>query len=157
MYLLNYDFYDLHALFVFFRSKPDRFPHYRPAVEQLIGYIGEPAVQNGIDTNTVRKILQPFRSDDDDTLSWVDVNNEYTANIRIIKNQSCYDIIRAVLTEMTVCSEDTDRLYLLCDAVHNIPLILADEPKPSAALKACIAEYRSRYSKSFLSTEIKSI
>ena len=46
MYLINYDFYDLHALFVFFRRDPKRFPNYIPCLQKIVAYIETPAQNN---------------------------------------------------------------------------------------------------------------
>ena len=156
MYLLNYDFYDLHALITFFRSNTARFSDYKASVEQIVQYMKAPAV-SGIEPNTVRKILRPYFDDNDNALSWVLVNNAYTANISIIKSEAYYSILLAVFEEMTAIYSDEQRLYLLCDASHNIPVILADVKKPEKAIKEMVRDYRKQYNKNFLVNELKSI
>lgn len=156
MYLLNYDFYDLHALITFFRNNTSRFSHYISSIEQIDQYIKAPAA-NGIEPNTVRKILRPLYDDYDNALSWMLVNNEYTANIYIIKANAYYSILSSLFEEMTEFYRDGQRMYLLCDASHNIPLILADEKKPQKAIEAMVRDYRNLYNKHFLADELKII
>ena len=156
MYLLNYDFYDLHALITFFRNNTARFSDYKASVEQIVQYMKAPAA-NGIEPNTIRKILRPYFKDNDEALSWVLVNNEYTANISIIKMEAYYLILSAAFEEMLKFYSNEQRLYLLCDASHNIPLILADIKKPEKAIKEMIRDYRKQYNKFFLVNELKSI
>lgn len=155
MLLINYDFYDLHAFITFFRSSPARFPDYIFPVKQIIDYINAPA-GNGCDYNTVRKIISPHFKSQDEALSWVLVNNIYTANVFIVKKEPYYHIISSVFEEMTAFYNDEQRLYALCDAVHNIPLLLADEKKPIPIIKTMIKDYRKNYNKLFLANELKS-
>lgn len=156
MYLLNYDFYDLHALITFFRNNTAGFSRYKSSIEQIVQYIKAPAA-NGIEPNTIRKILRPYFDDNDDALSWVLVNNAYTANISIIKTEAYYLILSSVFEEMIKFYSNEQRLYLLCDASYNIPLILADIIKPEKAIKEMVSDYRKQYNKNFLVNELKSI
>ena len=82
------------------------------------------------------------------------VENKYTANIRIIKKDSVYGVLLKILYEMTECYSDKDRFYLLCDAAHNIPIVLADDPKPKKAINVMIKEYRKKYNGLFLKEEV---
>lgn len=157
MRLINYDFYDLHALITFFRQNVERFSFYEKAVEEIICCIDMPMQNNGIAANTVRKIIRPFIDTDDKLLSWVLTDNQYTANVVIIKNEGCYRLLSTVFKEMLQCVDDSQRLYLLCDAAHNIPLVLADNTKPKKAINLMIKDYRNKYSKNFLSDELKTI
>lgn len=157
MHLINYDFYDLHALITFFRQNSERLLFYKKAVEEIICCIEMPMQNNGITANTIRKIIRPYINTNDELLSWVLTDNQYTANVVIIKNEGCYRLLSAVFKEMLRCVDDSQRIYLLCDAAHNIPLLLADEAKPQKAIKAMIKDYRNKYNRHFLSDELKSI
>ena len=157
MHLINYDFYDLHALITFFRQNVVRFSFYEKAVEEIIRCIDMPMQNNGIAANTVRKIIRPYIDTNDELLSWVLTDNQYTANVIIIKNEGCYRLLSAVFKEMLKCVDDSQRLYSLCDSTHNIPLILADDKKPQKAIKAMIKDYLNKYNKHFLSEELKSL
>ncbi|MCI7349204.1 MAG: hypothetical protein MSH60_00435 [Ruminococcus sp.] len=157
MHLINYDFYDLHALITFFRQKTERFSSYKKAFEEIICCIEMPMQNNGITANTIRKIIRPYIDSDDELLSWVLTDNMYTANVVIIKNEGCYRLLSAVFKEMLQFADDTQRLYSLCDAAHNIPLVLADDKKPQKAIKAMIKDYRNTQNKHFLSEELKSL
>lgn len=154
MYLINYDFYDLQALFVFFRSKPDRLSDYKSALNDVIAYIMTPQGHYG-DQNNIRKIIRPYYNENDEILSWVLVDNIYPTNIYIIKQNNIYSIISAILREMLDNCDDMRRLYLLCDATHNIPSILVDEIKKSKTIKIMVKEYRRMYNPNFLKDELK--
>ena len=52
--------------------------------------------------------------------------------------------------------ENEQQLTQLCDAVHNIPLILADE-KNEKVIKIMIKEYRENYNHDFLVDELKKL
>ena len=156
MQLINYDLYDLYAFIVFFRSNPQKFPEYKDVVKQIINYIN--IQQNGeIKPNAIRKIIKSHLNYDDIILSWALVDNQYTANVSIIKNESYYNILTSVLNEMISSYTDTQRFYLLCDAVHNIPLLLADTKRPQKVIKTAIKDYRKNYNKTFLVNELKII
>ncbi len=157
MQILNYDLYDLYALLHYLRDDPGKFPIYRSAVEKIIGYITAPPSGNGIETNTVRKLLRPVYEEEEKHLSWIAVDNEYTANVLIIKNNAYYTILAALLKEMLDCGDDAERLYDFCDAVNNVPLILADDNRPKKAIKEMIKDYQKKYDRGFLLSEIKDI
>ena len=153
MYLINYDFYDLQALFVFFRSKPQRLSGYAPALNDIIDHIMTP--QESYGDNNIRKIIRPYYNETDEILSWVLADNVYPANIYVIKQAAVYTIISAILREMSDNCDDADRLYMLCDAAHNIPSVLADEGKKYKTIMTMIKEYRKRYNPQFLKDELK--
>lgn len=88
---------------------------------------------------------------------WVTVDNIYTANLCIIKHISYYSILSAIFEEMLRVYENEQQFVQLCDAVHNIPLILADEKKPEKVIKIMIKEYRENYNRDFLVDELKKL
>ena len=53
--------------------------------------------------------------------------------------------------------ENEQQFVQLCDAVHNIPLILADAKKPEKVIKIMIKEYREKYNRDFLVDELKKL
>ena len=52
--------------------------------------------------------------------------------------------------------ENEQQFVQLCDAVHNIPLILADE-KNEKVIKIMIKEYIENYNRDFLVDELKKL
>ncbi len=157
MRLLNYDFYDLFDLIVYFRSSPAKFSLYRESIEQIITYIELPIGQGEVETNSIRKILRSNVENSEDVLLWMQVDNVYTAKTRIIKSDACYTVIKAVLREMLRCFEDKQRFVMLCDATHNVPLILADERKPKKIIKTMVKTYQKNYNKDFLVKELRGL
>lgn len=157
MYLLNYDFYDLFDLIVFFRSSPEKFSLYLESIKQIVSYIESTAGQEEIDTNSVRKILRSNVENSEDVLLWMQVDNVYTAKTRIVKSYACYAVIKVVLREMLCCFEDKQRFVMLCDATHNVPLILADERKPKKIIKTMVKTYQKNYNKDFLVKELRGL
>ncbi|MBQ8961117.1 MAG: hypothetical protein IJ071_07875 [Ruminococcus sp.] len=154
MYLINYDFYDLQALFIFFRSKPERLSDYKSALNDIIDYTMTPQVRY-VDHNNIRKIIRPYYNEIDEILSWLLVDNAYPTNVYIIKQEVVYSIISAILREMLDSCDDMSRSYLLCDATHNIPSVLIDEVKKRKIIRIMIKEYRKRYDPQFLKDELK--
>ena len=155
MLLTNYDFYDIYAYIVNFRSFPKKFKNYLIPTEQIISYMNAP-IKNELENNTIRKIIRPFYNNGDSML-WVTVDNIYTATLCIIKHISYYNILSAIFEEMLRVYENEQQFVQLCDAVHNIPLILADEKKPEKVIKIMIKEYRENYNHDFLVDELKKL
>ncbi len=156
MYLINYDFYDIHALITFFRSKPERFQTYKPALQKIIAYIVAPQ-GDFLNDNNIRNILKPYFDESDETISWVMVDNKYTANLTIIKKDYVYRIITSIFSEMMEHYDDSERFNLLCDVTHNLPMILVDKNKPEKTINLMIKEYRKKYNGQFLKNELKSM
>ena len=52
---------------------------------------------------------------------------------------------------------NSNRFFLLCDVVHNIPLILIDEAKPKKVINNMIKEYRRSYNNLFLKNEMNEL
>lgn len=154
MLLTNYDFYDLHALIVFFRSFPEKCVLYTDALKDIIRYIDNPLTSNSLQHNIIRKKIRPYIRPED-TMEWVYADNIYTANISVIKNQGFYTVLSLILKEFSDCCENTERLYLLADCTHNIPLLLAHyeikyKGKIKQAIKTDLKPYRTHYNKEFL-------
>jgi len=154
MYLINYDFYDLYNLIVYFRYAPERFAVYKAGFCKIITYIESPE-KNYADFNNIRNILKPCYNQSDEALSWILVDNRYTANIVVIKETAVYEVILSVLCEIVEHYENSERFCLLCDATHNIPLILVDEIKRKRLIGLMVKEYRKKYNDSFLKDELK--
>lgn len=155
MRLLNYDFYDLYALIIFFRADTDKVSQYTKALEQIVSYMTEPASENVLEFNTVRKILRSHVNETEEGLSWIWAENVYTGNVLIIKNGKYYNILVAIFQEMIQCARDKQRLWQLCDATHNIPTLLVASKKPKKIIKSMVRFYRKDYNKDFLVEELK--
>ena len=147
MYLVNYDFYDIHGFFVYLRNK-ERTDKTDSAVTAIKKYIDDNCPLIGDGTNSVRKILRPFFPSC--SPSWIFTDNEYTANIVFIKEKSRYDTLSQIFGEFENCPrDDNERYYLLCDSVHNIPLYLADLKHPSRTITRSLRPYSKKYSCGF--------
>lgn len=157
MRLLNYDFYDLYALVVFFRNDTDKISEYAEAIKQLIAYIEEPTGGNEIPCNTIRKILQAYINQEERGLFWIWVENIYTGNVLTVKNEGYYRILAAVFREMLCDISDSKRLWRLCDATHNLPTLLVECKEPKKGIKSMVRIYQVQYNKEFLVEELKAL
>lgn len=154
MYLLNYDFCDLHYIFVLIRSDPETISM-AAALEEIAAYIARPDDTNGIAENTVRRLLQKHYGRNDKRFQWVYVENYYTAYTAVVKEQAYYAILSAVLSELfAALRENAERARLAADAVHNIPLLLFDSKNPRKAIERGIREYRETCHRDFLQKEL---
>ena len=65
MSLVNYDFYDLYALLIFFRADTDKISEYAVAIEELVTCLEQSVVSNVSECNTIRKFLQSHVSEEE--------------------------------------------------------------------------------------------
>ena len=158
MLLINYDFYDIHRLICIVRSYPEEID-YIPMLNSIIEYIEKGKENNGIDSNAVRQLITLYIDKPITALGWAFVNNAYTYNAKIIKEESRYVLLVEVLKEIVSAlrEKNSDRAFMITDAVHNIPCALADDINPKKRIASEISEYRKRYNKDFLSSEIKNL
>lgn len=157
MRLLNYDFYDLYALIVFFRNDTDKISEYADAIKQIIACIEETTEVNEIPCNTIRKILQAHTNKEERGLFWIWVENIYTGNVLTVKNEGYYRILAAVFREMLCGIGDGKRLWRLCDATHNLPTLLVECKEPKKGIKSMVRIYQVQYNKEFLVEELKTL
>ena len=155
-YRINYEFYDIHALLVYFRVRPEQLGQFVPALETLRGTM-QPSEPPQMAEETVRVLLRSCWTPEDAALDWVEVDNRYTANIFVMKNAAHYALLAAVLQELLNCAGDEARTVLLCDAVHNIPLLLCDKPHPHRVIERYLSDYRKTYNKAFLKAECRAL
>ena len=155
MHLINYDFYDLHAVIVCVRSNPNN-KRLIPILNSIVELIEAPQSDNGIESNVVRKTIRQCTETDIESLSFANTDNIYTANIRIIKNSVHYKILSKIFRELAYSmSVNNERAIAAADSFHNIPLLLADEVKAKKAITQTIKEYREIYYPNFLADALK--
>lgn len=157
MQLLNYDFYDLYALLIFFRMETDKISEYAGAVEEIVACLEEPAFSNVTDCNTIRKILQAHVNKEERGLLWIWTENIYTGNTLTMKNTCYYFILAEIFREMLHNLGDNQRLWRLCDSTHNLPTLLVECKEPKKAIKSMIRIYQMEYNKEFLIEELKAL
>lgn len=154
MHLTNYDYHDLYRLLCHFRAWPEQLPDMCGAVSGMLALLSSP--EDGCaGPNALRRIWAPFVPADDPFLSWVRVENDYSADVEILRKPQAYAVAGAILQELLNSASDPARVYLLCDSTHNIPLILADPGRHHMPYRDMLSDYRSRYSPSFLKAELR--
>ena len=156
MYLLNYALYDLYAFFVYLRNHPQRFTQYHEGVRQIAELIDSP-FSGTAEANSIRRILRAFYTAEDPFMSFVAVDNVYTAEILFVTNKAYYPLLSAILRELLAHGDDPDRLSALCDALHNIPIILVRHARPRKHIQFEIDHYQKKYHPGFLKDELKAI
>ena len=154
MYLLNYALYDLYALFICLRSHPQELARYRDGVQEIIRLIESPE-DAAADANCIRRLLRPCYDGEELFMSFVAVDNVYTADIRILKNKTHAPLLAAMLRELLAHGDDADRVSCLCDSLHNVPLMLANEVRPKRRIRSEVELYRKRYNPDFVKEELK--
>ena len=160
MHLLNYDFHDMYALIIYFRNFPTHIRSYVQPIKDIISYIEAPMSDNVLETNMVRKLIRVHIEAKENGLGWVFVDNEYTANLTVMKKDSHYRLMVAIFKEMLNFCEDEQRMFLLCDATHNIPLVLSNAftvKRPKKEIEIMVSHYQKQYNKEFLVRELKDI
>ena len=152
MLLTNYDLYDIYAVFVLIRAYPADKAN-ALAVVAVKEIVDAPQAQFG-NTNAIRSRLGNIPELDRKKWFFIDAENVYTYMPPILKDEKSYAILSACLAEMqeAMTIGDADRIYDLADALHNIPLILAEGKKDQfRVIKQMISYvYRSKWNKDFL-------
>ena len=157
MLLTNYDLHDLLAVFVILRAHPSN-PGSEVAVKAIKEIIDAPQADNTVPPNVIRSKLSSIPSLDGDIWYFIDTQNLYTYGTAVIKDEQTYAILSACLAEMlTALAEGSpERVSDLADALHNVPIILAEgkRNRPRAVKRDITREisycYRSRWNKDFL-------
>ena len=155
--MINYDFYDIHAVLVAFRF--DHSNKYNFNIANVIkSLLDSPQIDNAIEANIIRRTLVQTKIPDSDLFAWTKTNNIYTYGIKFIKDEIAYRILSEAFAELILCltNNDISRFQDLSDALHNVPIILADGTKRQIKLiKTEITQYRKTWNPSFLSNIIK--
>lgn len=154
MHLTNHDFHDLYRLLCFFRAWPDRLPAMCGGVRELLAIVCSPK-EGCAGPDALRRCLRPFVGTDDPYLSWVHTGNDVPAQLEPLRKPQAHIVARAILQELLDSAGDRDRVYLLCDSTHNLPLAFTSPGWHHMPLREMIYDYRERYNPDFLTTELK--
>lgn len=130
MLLTNYDLYDICSVICSIRFFPMAKEN-AEIVQKLINVINTEQIDNCIIDNAVRRRLTAVRFSDSEHWEWIKTLNAYSYGMRVIKNSEKYNILVNLLSELSysIDSNNKGRIYDCADALHNVPIILADEKK----------------------------
>ena len=157
MLLTNYDFYDIYWSIVLMRSDGLGYDY---AVSKAIkDTIDAEQKDNIVELNKIRSVLSDIQElKEYKKWQWILTKNVYTYGVKIIKDDFAYQILSAMFEELldSLKEPNEERINDLKIALHNIPIILADERK---RIKRHIAReisfYRNKWNKHFLEKLIK--
>ncbi len=152
MLLINYDFHDIHAVLTMLRAYPKK-PYNKQVIQSVIHVLSEPQIDNTLDNNIIRKELRTIETIDKDCFCWTYVDNIYTHGLKVIHNEFCYSFLEKAFRKLLECSvtEDYKQLEDLADALHNIPIFLAEDYKKfKKATKVEFARYNRIYKTNLL-------
>ncbi len=152
MLLLNFDFYDIYAVLISFRANPLD-SHNVTITKTLKSLIETPQNDNIISDNIIRGALAELKDIDRDHYKWVFTKNIYTYGHKIIKEEIAYQILVVGFSELLKCldNENFDQFKDLADALHNVPIILAEHTKHVRRLiEKEVSWYRKKWDKNFL-------
>ena len=152
MYLTPYDLHDIYAVLLLIRANPADKDN-ALAVDAVKEIVDAPQAQLG-SPNAIRSRLGNIPELDREKWFFIDVENVYTWMPPTLKDDKAYAILSACLGEMVEAlnTGDQTRIYDLADAIHNIPIILAEGKKDMLrAVKREISYvYRSKWNRDFL-------
>ena len=147
MLLLNYDFYDIYAVLIMFRTKPEK-EYNIEIIKLVLEILSAPQTDSTIESNIVRNKLRSVEHLDEEYFHWVYVNNVYTYGVRVVKDENAYSFLAKGFQLLHECAEDKEiqRLADLADALHNIPIFFADGYKNfKKSAKIQFAHYNKKY------------
>lgn len=149
--MMNFDFYDIYSVIVFFRNYPQYEKNFIIA-EKVRSVLDQPQVDNYISMNVVRAALREIDGIDNDYFNWIYTDNVYTYGHCVIHEDLAYKILSESFSELLIClkNNEHDRFADLSDALHNVPIILTEYPKKSKnKIKTEISSYRKKWNKAF--------
>ena len=149
MLLDRYDFYDLHAVLVAIRANPSA-EYNAEILKAIISVLDKPQGTNIVEANIIRDLLKPVNIIDKELYSWVYINNAYTYGQRFEKNEFYYSVLSKAFVKLLFFLErqEYDIVHDLADALHNIPVFIADEKKDfKKLLKLEFDFYNKKYKK----------
>ena len=152
MYLTPYDLHDIYAVFLLIRACPtdDDNALAIATIKELVD-----AERGDFSrANAVRVCLGRIPDLDREKWFFIDTMNVYTWMPPVIRDETVYAILSACLAEMLTALRigDRERIYDLADAIHNIPVILAEGKNDKLrAIKREISYcYRPKWNRDFL-------
>lgn len=127
MLLLNYDLYDLYAVLTALRAAPQK-EYNVQIIQTVLRLLTEPQADNTIEDNLVRRRLRAICNLDQELFRWVYTDNVYTYGVKIVKDEFCYSFFINGFRMLLECAvhRDDQRLELLADALHNVPIYFAE-------------------------------
>ena len=152
MILSNYDFHDIHSILTMLRAEPEK-EYNTQIIASILKILSEPQIDNTVDDNIIRKQLRCIDSLDKDFFRWVYVDNIYTYGLNFIKEDFCYSFLEKGFSKLLECAKNQDykQLEALADALHNIPIIFAEDCKNfKKTVKIQFAQYDSIYKTNLL-------
>ncbi len=128
MLLFNYDFHDIHSVLTMLRAYPEK-EYNAQIIQSIIHILSEPQIDNSINDNIIRKKLRTIETINKDYFHWIYVDNIYTYGLKVIHNEFCYSFLEKGFSKLLECSvkENYEQLENLADALHNIPIFLAED------------------------------
>lgn len=156
MLLLNCNLHDLYRLFTSLRADPEKFPRYREGVSHMLDLIEAPD-RTVSDPDSFRRCLRPGHTPNDAMFSWVQAVNASDTPVSIICQEAYRPLLSAMLRELLMHEDDLHRIHWLCDALHNVPLVLVTDPSPADRIRAEVGFYQEMYDPDFLAEELKAL
>ncbi|MBP3555129.1 MAG: hypothetical protein J6K63_05740 [Clostridia bacterium] len=157
MLLTNYDFYDIYWSIVLMRSDGLGYDY---AVSKAIkDTIDAEQKDNIVEFNKIRSVLSDIQElKEYEKWRWILTKNVYTYGVKIIKDDFAYQVLSAMFEELldSLKEPNEERINDLKIALHNIPIILADEHKRvKKRITREISSYRNKWNKYFLKNLVK--
>ena len=134
------------------REYPEK-PYNAQIIQNIIQILSEPQIGNSLDDNNIRKNLRTIETIEKENFRWVFVDNIYTYGLKVIKDRFCYSFLEKAFRKLLECAvnEDYEQLEILADALHNVPILFAEDCKNfKKAVKIQFAQYNSIYKANLL-------
>ena len=134
------------------RVKPER-KYNVEIIKAVLEVLTTSQSDNTTDDNIIRKKLRTIKAIDKEDFRWVYVDNIYTYGWKFIEDEKCYSSLVNGFQMMLEYSllEDFQRVEDLADALHNVPIFLADGCKNfKKTVKIQFAHYNKTYSTDLL-------
>ena len=145
----NYDLYDLYAVLIRVRAKPNY--DFNEAILDSIVKILD-GYENSEDS-CIRKVLRNIQGLDIVLYSFVFVDNYYTFVPLILKDRGIYGVLSKACNALlsVVQSKNTEQVFELADCLHNLPIEIAQSGRiPKKFWQNEVKFYRQKWDSNFL-------
>ena len=152
MLFIKYELYDLHSVICNIRFVPMA-PENEKILQALYELFSKPQTDNIIRANQVRHSLAELDQLDPERWEWVRTFNLYVYGLDVIDDIRYSQVLLIGLKELLLCVQEKNekRIFDCADAMHNVPVIIADSSDPKKDILFEIGSYSKKWNPDFYS------
>ena len=146
---LSYDLYDLYAVLIRVRAKPN-YELNEDILDKIVKLLSS---YEDSESNCIRKELRSISGLDRELYEFVFVDNYYTFVPFILKDEGIYSVLLRAFNALlsAVQSKNNEKIFELADCLHNLPAEIAQSGRiPKKFWQNEVKLYRQKWDRNFL-------